>query len=366
MLLYHSFQPENEWLLSCYNEGMSIFVYDPTSTDSQSKVRGIGRFIQILKEILPKNSVFTSNLSDVSFDSVFINPFINLVQPPLITKRIAKKQIGIIHDIIPLQFPQHFPVGLRGKLNIWRNNDALKYYDLVITDSEASKKKIVEKLKVSESKLKVIFPTLPTIFNQEASIKKKVSGIDSPSYQLLDTKYFIYVGDVTWNKNLVNLAKAIKLGTLPCVFVGKTFTSFVPVNSWTSEFHEFMKIAKDDKRFAFPGFITDDQLKILYKNAIANILVSREEGFGFSYFEAASQKTPSILSNIETFHETSDEAALFVDINNPENITEAMKKISEDKTLRKSLGQKAFERSRSLPDSVAAWRLLLDSLQTQQ
>ena len=58
-----------------------VFVYDPTSTDSQSKVRGIGRFIQILKETLPKDSVFTSNLGDVSFDSVFINPFINLVQP---------------------------------------------------------------------------------------------------------------------------------------------------------------------------------------------------------------------------------------------------------------------------------------------
>ncbi len=334
-----------------------VFVYDPTSTDSQSKVRGIGRFIQILKETLPKDSVFTSNLGDVSFDSVFINPFINLVQPPLITKRIAKRQIGIIHDIIPLQFPQHFPVGLRGKLNTWRNKEAFKNYDVIVTDSEASKKRIVNKLKVQSEKIKVIFPTLPKSFSAHS--------VDT-RYDIPNTKYAIYVGDVTWNKNLVNLAKAIKLGTLPCVFVGKTFTASVPVNSWTSEFHEFMKIAKDDKRFAFPGFITDDQLKILYKNAIANILVSREEGFGFSYFEAASQKTPSILSDIEIFHETSDEAALFVDINNPENIAEALKKISGDKILRKSLGQKAFERSQSLSDSTVLWKSLLESLQTQQ
>lgn len=335
-----------------------IFVYDPTFTDSQSKVRGIGRFIQILKETLPKDSVLTSNLRDVPYESVFINPFINLVQPPLITKRIAKRQIGIIHDIIPLQFPQHFPVGLRGKLNIWRNKDMLKHYDVIVTDSEASKKKIVEKMKVSGSKIKVIFPTLPKTFSSKQNVDTQ--------YPIPNAQYLIYVGDVTWNKNLVNLAKAIKLGTLPCVFVGKTFTSTVPVNSWTSDFHEFLKLTKDDKRFAFPGFISDDQLKTLYKDSVANILVSREEGFGFSYFEAASQKTPSILSDIDIFHETSDEAAIFVDQNSPENIAEAIKKISEDKAFRKTLGQKAFERSRSLSASTQEWKSLLESLQTQQ
>lgn len=335
-----------------------VFVYDPTSTDSQSKVRGIGRFIQILKETPLKDSIFTSTLGDVPFDSVFINPFINLVQPPLITKRIAKIQIGIIHDIIPLQFPQHFPVGLRGKLNTWRNKEAFKNYDVIVTDSEASKKKIIEKLKVSDSKIKVIFPTLPKTFFSKQNVDTQ--------YPIPNTKYLIYVGDVTWNKNLVNLAKAIKLGTIPCVFVGKTFTSTVPVNSWTAEFHEFMKITKDDKRFAFPGFISDENLITLYKNAVANILVSHEEGFGFSFFEAASQKTPSILSNINIFHETSDEAAMFVDQNSPENISEAFKKISDDKILRKKLGQRAYERLQSLPDSIADWKSLLGSLQTQQ
>lgn len=354
---------------------MNVYVYDPTEHDSLSKVRGIGRYLQILKETLPKSSAFTSHLNEVPFDSIFINPFINLIQPPLMTKRIAKKQIGIIHDVIPLQFPQHFPVGLRGKLNTWRNKEAIKHYDVIITDSEVSKKNIVEKLRVLSSKLRVIYPGLTSVFTDSKSETLNTKQITNSNLKNSDLfrisklgfrNYSIYVGDVTWNKNLVNLAKAIKLGTLPCVFVGKTFTSNVPTNSWTSEFHEFMKIIKEDKRFSFPGFVSDNQLKTLYKDAVANILVSREEGFGFSYFEAASQKTPSILSDIEIFHETSGEAALFVDQNSPESIAQAIKNILEDKTLRKSLGQKAFERSQSLSDSVAAWKSLLESLQTQQ
>ena len=35
--------------------------------------------------------------------------------------------------------------------------------------------------------------------------------------------YVLYVGDATWNKNLVNIARAIKLADVHCVFVGKVF-----------------------------------------------------------------------------------------------------------------------------------------------
>ena len=54
-----------------------------------------------------------------------------------------------------------------------------------------------------------------------------------------------------------------------------------------------MAMAKDDKRFIFPGFISDDELITLYEQASLNILLSRDEGFGFSYVEAASLGCPS-------------------------------------------------------------------------
>jgi len=344
----------------------SVYVYDPTANDSLSKVRGIGRYLQVLREQLPQETVFTNDLSTVPFESVLINPFINLIQPPLITKRVAKKQIGVIHDLIPLQFPEHFHIGLKGKLNVFRNKIALKNYDQIITDSETSKKNIIDKLRISSSKIQVIFPTIPTVFSSKSTTNTQ--------YSIPNTQYFIYVGDVTWNKNLVNLAKAIKLGTLPCVFVGKTFdkinelriTNYKLTDPWSKEFVEFAKLVDGDKRFAFPGFISDDGLKALYKNAVANILISREEGLGFSYFEAASQKTTSILSDIDIFHETAGETAVFVDKDKPEELAKVIKKISEDVMLRKNLGQKAYERSQSLPDSTALWESLLKSLQTPQ
>src|SRR3989338_4782136 len=119
-----------------------IYVFDQIVNDSLSKVRGVGRYLQILKENFPKNTVFTDNIRQIAADSVFINPFFNFLKTPITLKRIANKQIAVIHDLIPLKYPEHFPVGIKGKLNIFLNKLALKNYDLIVTDSEAYKKNI--------------------------------------------------------------------------------------------------------------------------------------------------------------------------------------------------------------------------------
>ncbi len=321
----------------------TVFVYDPTADDEQSKVRGVGRYLQILRENFPEWT-FTSDISGIEKEATFINPFFNPLQPPLITKRLTQKQIVVIHDLIPLKYPSHFPAGIKGRLNILGNKKTLSLYDLVITDSEASKVDIKERLKIPEEKIEVIYPCLPKIFTTPQ--KKKTM----PNYPLPTTPYCIYVGDATWNKNLVNLAKAIKTADINCVFVGKVFGQMNQLNrvdnSWQKELFEFFELAKGDPRFIFPGFITDQELIILYRSAQANILVSRDEGFGFSFIEAASQEVPSLLSDIAVLHEISQDTALFVDDQKPEEIAVKIKALVENEDLRQTLGQEAKERSR--------------------
>ena len=114
-----------------------VFVYDPTLKDKQSSVRGIGRYLQILKENFADEFEFVSNLSSRIYNprSIFVNPFFNFLQPPLTFRRIARKQIAVIHDLIPLKYPAHFPAGIKGSIYILSNKLALKNYDLIITDS---------------------------------------------------------------------------------------------------------------------------------------------------------------------------------------------------------------------------------------
>jgi len=350
----------------------TVIVFDPTKKDVLSQVRGVGRYLQILKENFP-DWIFSSKIENSKLkieNSVFVNPFFNFLQKPLIFKRIAKKQIAVLHDLIPLKYSDKFPAGIRGNFNIYLNKLALKNYDLVITDSFASKKDIIQILKVPEEKIKAIYPCLPKIFKSETQSTKSETNLKSKiinqnrfenwnlgnsnlfqtsNFEFQISNFCLYVGDATWNKNLVNLARAIKIADVPCIFVGKVFGKKIETNNpWFKEFNEFIEITNSDKRFILKGYITDYELVKLYKQAILNILVSRDEGFGLSYLEAANFGCPSLLSDISVLKEVSaGQGAIFTDPNDPEDIADKLKKLVSDENLRRKLSLEAQQQAKN-------------------
>lgn len=340
--------------------GMAVYVYDPTVNDPLSKVRGVGRYLQILRENFSKEFNFTNNLSSMLYvsSSILINPFFDFLKPPLFIRRVAKKQIAVIHDIIPLKYPEHFPAGFRGNISIVLNQFALRNYDVIITDSQASKKDIVELLHIEENRVRIVYPTLPKIFQTahrhlERSERSSVNAsLDSSSIRSQNDKipnsFCLYVGDATWNKNLVNLAKAIKKINVTCIFVGAIFKSPPPHNhSWQRELKAFLNETIGDKRFVFTGYLPDKELIKLYQQAKINILPSQDEGFGFSYLEAASLGCPSVLANIPVLIEISNKrGAVFAKPNNPEELANTIAEIYFNPKLQNSLGSEAKRRSK--------------------
>ena len=322
-----------------------IYVYDPTIADEMSRVRGVGRYLKLLRSSFKNELVFTNKIDEIPKESYLINPFFNFFTSPLLSKKVFAKQIAVIHDVIPLKYRSHFPVGIKGYFKYLKNKKALANYDLVITDSETSKDDVIKYLKIDEQTIKVVYPSLTNNFLKKNP--RKPNFVDEKSI------YLLYVGDATWNKNLVNLAKAIKSTGLTAVFVGKVFQSFERLkHPWQKELRSFFEIVKGDKNFIFPGFVSDNELLWLYKNAVCNVLVSFDEGFGFSYLESSSQKTPSVLSDIPVFREIAQDNAVFTIC---EDITDIAKKIDnffKDRALRDTMGEESYERSRFFSQSA--------------
>ncbi|MFH1827393.1 MAG: glycosyltransferase family 1 protein [bacterium] len=322
-----------------------IVIFDPTVNDQMSKVRGIGRYFKLLKEALKGEAIFTNSLEDASKDSIFINPFFGFFNPPLFKKRNFVKQIAVIHDLVPIKYKSHFPVGIKGYFNYLKNKKTLVNYDLIITDSESSKNDLIKILNIDEQKIKVVYPSLTNNFLK--------TNLKTPSFVNEKSIFMLYVGDATWNKNLANLAKAVKKIGISAVFVGKVFNESSSLNHpWQKDLKSFFALISDDKNFVFPGFISDNELLWLYKNAICNVLVSRDEGFGFSYLEASSQKTPSVLSDIPVFKEIAQDNAIFVNNQNPTDIADKINGFFKNKALRDTIGEEAYERSRFFSQSA--------------
>jgi glycosyltransferase involved in cell wall biosynthesis len=313
-----------------------VYIFDPTISDSASKVRGIGRYLQILRENCPPDWIFTDTLKGIPFHAVLIQPFYTFYQPPLVTKRITDRQIAVIHDVIPLKYPEHFPIGMKAFYYSLLQRFHLRLFDSIITDSETSKSDIASYLGVKKEKISVLFPTLAKCF------------WESKEKQSLPSDYCLYVGDGTWNKNLPMIAQAIKRANITCILAGKIFADTNPkhyTHPWQADLKIFFQETQRDKRFIFAGYVTDAELLHLYIQAKLNILLSRDEGFGFSYVEAGSLGCPSLLADRPIFHEIAGENAEYVDPNNVEMIAAKLASLMGDEKRRKELSSGALQQA---------------------
>lgn len=322
-----------------------ICIIDPTISDPLSSGRGGGRVVQLLKDYCSEEISFIDNPSKVPSQSTLVMPFWFPFHPPQLIKTQAKKKILVIFDVIPLKYQNYFPIGIKGHLFKKINSLQARSYDHIITISETSKKDIIKYLGIPKEKISVVYLTIGKNFLKPTQIQN--------DFNVKPHEYCLYVGDVNWNKNLPNLARAVKLGDCPCVFVGRPFSkqsrkialSNTNLNPWLSSFREFLEIAEGDKRFIFPEQVSDNDLTWFYKNALCNILVSYDEGFGLSYIEAGHFKTPSILSDKPIFHEIAGDSALFVNPDKPQEIASAMITLNDDKKSRENLSSKTHNRS---------------------
>lgn len=324
---------------------LPIYVYDQSADDSLQANRGGGRVLQLIREWGENLDLkFVTRPSDAPFESILLIPDWYPYKKPLNWGRVARHQIQVIFDLIPHKFASHFPTGFKGDLFFTINSFLLKNCDEIWTISDHSRKDLHNILRIPAKRLKVL----------NLSVNRGVSSKDhSPTLPRspLPGTFYLYVGDVNWNKNLVNLAKAIVAQPLPCIFVGRPFGKKErealhgePSSEWTRPYRDFLKIAEKDPRFLLHGYVSDDELLWLYQNCLANVLISYDEGFGLSYIEAAAQKIPSLLSHVEIFQETAGNTALFVDPDDPKDIANGLVKLASDREYRKELGKRAYDR----------------------
>ncbi|MEM9407382.1 MAG: glycosyltransferase, partial [Acidobacteriota bacterium] len=76
-----------------------------------------------------------------------------------------------------------------------------------------------------------------------------------------------------------------------------------------------------------PGYVDDDQLQWLYREAKLVVQASLYEGFGLPLVEAMLAGRPLVCSDIPVFREVAQDAALFVPAEAPESWLAAVLKV---------------------------------------
>lgn len=319
-----------------------ITIANTTSNDSPSRIRGLGRYVQALHTVF--DSVDEDKNDSATVRKTVVNPFFNIIAPVDFRQSLFSKDcnIAVIHDVIPLTLPQFPWVGLKGRLWIGLNQMVLRLYEKIVTDSKSSKENIAHLLHIPLYKISVAYPYSPL---------QDIMPGDIPSilpYDLKPYEYLVYVGDVNWHKNIVRMAKAAIEANVKLVCIGGAFVKPSRAHPWLTELREFVELAVQHPDLIIrTGFVDDYILAALFQSALANILVSYDEGFGFTYIEAGHFGTPSILTDAPIFHEISDDkGALFVDPDTVAGIRDQIMSLQKDPSRRKQLGIDAREQSK--------------------
>jgi glycosyltransferase involved in cell wall biosynthesis len=93
------------------------------------------------------------------------------------------------------------------------------------------------------------------------------------------------------------------------------------------------------------GYISDIQRSALYQHAELFVYPSKYEGFGLVILEAMSHGLPVITSNNSSLPEAAGEAAILVDADSTSQLSEAIKTVCLDNSLRDKLKGLGIEQS---------------------
>jgi glycosyltransferase involved in cell wall biosynthesis len=208
--------------------------------------------------------------------------------------------------------------------------------------SEASKRDILHLFNVPPEKIVVVYNAIDSHFSVTPS-DEAVARVRE-RYQL-DHQFILYVGNIKPHKNLVRLIEAFDrlrrggLEDLKLLIIGDQISK-LPALRRAVHRHKL------HKQVRFLGYLSDDQLAILYRLASAFVFPSLYEGFGLPPLEAMASGTPVVTSNVSSLPEVVGDAAVLVNPYDVDAIVDGVRRVLTDPALAADMRRKGIERAR--------------------
>jgi glycosyltransferase involved in cell wall biosynthesis len=315
-------------------------------------VRGVGFYTaRILPELIKQASSFDLSITQIQNPGDIYSANIDLVHYPffdsfLNTLPIFKSlpTVVTIHDLIPWEYPEIYPAGLRGGINAQLQKLSLLSVSRVITDSHASLKAVLRLTSVPHSRLRLVYLAADPVFKPVTDTA--LLGRVAKKYALPE-KFILFVGDINWNKNLSGLASAAIESGYPLVIVGKQAKQAESMNSAHAEHRHLPELLKQLKNPLIHrlGFVPDQDLVCLYSLATIYSQPSFAEGFGLPVLEAMACGTPVACSNTHSLPEIAGESAVYFNPYLSEEIVSSLKSLWTDIRLRTKLKESGLQQS---------------------
>jgi len=334
--------------------------------ENNDRFRGVGYYTKNLltqfKKIEKKggmklvDSVDEADIVHYPFFSPF---FLSLPQ------KFNKPTLITVHDLIQLRLPKHFPPGIRGKINWWRQKRRLSNLAGIITVSRHSRRDIIELANYPKEKIHFAHLAANEKF-QLMTDKKRLRRI-RVKYSLPE-KFILYVGDINYNKNVPSLVRACQQLKIPLVIVGK---SAVAVDYdrdhienqdlvWLQKKYNVssIKYRGKEKKLFLLGFVSTEDLAALYNLATIYCQPSFYEGFGLPLLEAMACGCPILSSNQASLPEIGGKGVLYFNPYQKNDLKKSVNSLYSNEAKRKRIAKEGLKRVKEFSWSKTAAKTL--------
>jgi glycosyltransferase involved in cell wall biosynthesis len=248
------------------------------------------------------------------------------VLPPV----LGCASVVTVHDITFALHPEWFPPPVQRTLAALVPR-AIRQASRVITISEHSKADIVERYHVSPDKVIVTYLAPRPEFTRPLERAEEADP------------FFLYVGNVQPRKNLATVLQGFALARHHGVGARLIIAGTPGIG-----FGDIVRLTHDlglDGVVEFRGYVSDAGLRALYASCTALVHPALYEGFGLTPLEAMTQGVPVLVADTSSIPEVVGNAALRLPVLEPEAWADAMRRVSQDRTLRDDLADRGRARA---------------------
>ena len=258
-----------------------------------------------------------------------------------------------VHDLSFIRIPWAY--SWKGRLwhKIIGPKNKLEAAAKIIAVSQNTKKDLIELYHLLPEKIEVIYPGIEQGTNDKEPFDA-AQGRQRANRLRLPERFILYLGTLEPRKNVEGVVKAfeqLKQMDLYLVIAG------VPGRLYR-KIYRLAKNSPSGKRIIFLNYIAAEERWLLYRQAQALVWPSFYEGFGFPPLEAMAHGCPVITSANSSLAEVTGGAALLVDPYNINEISEAIKLILDNPSLREKLVEQGYEQAKKFTWEAAARKML--------
>lgn len=242
-----------------------------------------------------------------------------------------------IHDLQPLEMPQHFSLVKRSWLAVMIPRSA-RAAGLVLCPSEFTAGRVTDLLGIRRSRIRVVLhghePAVPGVLdhNVDAELRGRYG------------RYLLLPAITYRHKRHIDLVVALdqlrdRYPDLSVVITGRPDTEAHEVDTLSRRLDLADRVHQ-------LGRVSAERLDALYRSAAAMVFPSEYEGFGNPVLEAMTRGCPVITSDAAALPEVSGLAGISFPTGNPLALADAVARLLDDPELAEELRAAGVERAK--------------------